>query len=152
MSWYREAVIYEVPVRAFADGSGDGTGDFRGLRQRLPYLRDLGVTALWVLPFYPSPLRDDGYDIADYTGVHPAYGTLADAREFIEVAHGHGLRVLTELVLNHTSNEHPWFQRARRAKPGSPHRDYYVWSETPDRYREARIIFKDFETSNWTWD
>jgi maltose alpha-D-glucosyltransferase/alpha-amylase len=150
--WYRDAVVYEVHVRAFRDADGNGSGDFRGLTEKLDYLADLGVTALWVLPFYPSPLRDDGYDIADYTGVHPAYGTLRDAETFIREAHKRGLRVITELVCNHTSDQHPWFQRARRAKPGSPFRDFYVWSDNPDRYPDARIIFKDYETSNWTWD
>jgi maltose alpha-D-glucosyltransferase/alpha-amylase len=150
--WYKDAIIYEVHVRAFRDASGDGRGDFRGLTEKLDYLRDLGVTAIWVLPFYPSPLKDDGYDIADYTSVHPDYGTLRDVRQFIREAHKRGLRVITELVCNHTSDQHPWFQRARHAKPGSTYRDFYVWSDTPDRYRDARIIFKDFETSNWTWD
>ncbi|MDR7418078.1 MAG: maltose alpha-D-glucosyltransferase [Armatimonadota bacterium] len=150
--WYKDAVIYEVHVRSFCDSDGDGIGDFRGLTQRLGYIRDLGATAVWVLPFYPSPLRDDGYDIADYTSVHPSYGTLRDFEAFMREAHRHGLRVITELVLNHTSDQHPWFQRARRAKPGSRARDFYVWSDTPERYRDARIIFKDFETSNWTWD
>ncbi len=151
-TWYRDAVIYEVHVRAFRDANGDGTGDFVGLTEKLDYLADLGVTAIWILPFYPSPLRDDGYDIADYNNVHPDYGTLRDVRTFVREAHARGLRVITELVCNHTSDQHPWFQRARRAPKGSPYRDFYVWSDTPDRYRDARIIFKDFETSNWTWD
>jgi maltose alpha-D-glucosyltransferase/alpha-amylase len=151
-TWYRDAIIYELHVRAFRDANGDGTGDFAGLTEKLDYLADLGVTAVWVLPFYPSPLRDDGYDIADYTAVHPDYGTLRDVRTFIREAHARGLRVITELVCNHTSDQHPWFQRARRSPPGSPYRDFYVWSDTPERYRDARIIFKDFETSNWTWD
>jgi maltose alpha-D-glucosyltransferase / alpha-amylase len=151
-TWYKDAVIYEVHVRAFSDKNGDGIGDFPGLIDRLDYLKDLGVTAVWVLPFYPSPGRDDGYDIADYTNVNPAYGTLGDVRRLVREAHKRGLRVITELVCNHTSDAHPWFQRARRAKPGSAARNFYVWSDTPDRYREARIIFKDFETSNWTWD
>ena len=150
--WYRDAIIYEVHVRAFQDSSGDGIGDFKGLTSRLDYLADLGVTAIWLLPFYPSPLRDDGYDIADYTKVHPDYGSLRDARTFIREAHERDLRVITELVFNHTSDQHPWFQRARRAKPGSPERNWYVWSDTPDRYKDARIIFKDFEASNWSWD
>src|SRR6186713_1490671 len=148
--WYKDAVVYEVHVRAFQDGNGDGIGDFAGLRSRLDYLQDLGVTALWILPFYPSPLRDDGYDIADYTDVHPELGTLADFRHFLREAHRRGLKVITELVLNHTSDQHPWFQRARRAPPGSPARDFYVWSDTADRYRDARVIFKDFEPSNWS--
>jgi maltose alpha-D-glucosyltransferase / alpha-amylase len=150
--WYKDAVIYELPVRAFQDGDGDGSGDFQGLTARLDYLADLGVTAVWLLPFYPSPLKDDGYDIADYTAVHPDYGTLRDVKTFVREAHRRGLRVVTELVCNHTSDQHPWFQRARRAPVGSPFRDFYVWSDTPDRYSETRIIFKDFETSNWTWD
>ncbi|MGQ9591644.1 MAG: maltose alpha-D-glucosyltransferase, partial [Planctomycetota bacterium] len=150
--WYRRAVVYELHVRAFADSDGDGVGDFRGLTGKLDYLRDLGVTTLWLLPFYPSPLKDDGYDIADYVSIHPAYGTLADFRVFLREAHRRGLRVITELVLNHTSDQHPWFQRSRRARPGTRWREYYVWSETPEKYRDARIIFKDFESSNWTWD
>ncbi|HYX83748.1 MAG TPA: maltose alpha-D-glucosyltransferase [Gaiellales bacterium] len=150
--WYEDAVIYEVHVRAFADSDGDGIGDFRGLTQRLDYLEDLGVTAVWLLPFYPSPLRDDGYDIAAYREVHPDYGTMRDFRAFLRAAHGRGLRVITELVLNHTSDMHVWFQRARRARPGSRARDFYVWSDAPDRYADARIIFSDFESSNWSWD
>ena len=134
------------------DSNNDGVGDFRGLMQKLDYLQDLGVTALWLLPFYPSPLKDDGYDISDYTAVHPAYGTLRDFQAFLREAHRRGLRVITELVLNHTSDQHPWFQRARSSPPGSQARDFYVWSDTPDRYSGARIIFKDFESSNWTWD
>ncbi|HEY1479014.1 MAG TPA: maltose alpha-D-glucosyltransferase [Gaiellales bacterium] len=150
--WYKDALIYEVHVRAFQDSNGDGIGDFRGLMSRLDYIAELGVTAIWLLPFYPSPLRDDGYDTADYRQIHPSYGTLRDFRAFMREAHARGLRVITELVLNHTSDQHPWFQRARRARPGSKARDFYVWSDTPDRYVDARIIFKDFETSNWTWD
>jgi maltose alpha-D-glucosyltransferase/alpha-amylase len=150
--WYKDAVIYELHVRAFADANGDGIGDFKGLTGKLDYLQDLGVTAVWLLPFYPSPLRDDGYDIANYTDVHPSYGTLDDFKEFLDAAHAHGLRVITELVINHTSDQHPWFQRARRARPGSVERDFYVWSDTPDRYKDARIIFQDFEPSNWSWD
>jgi maltose alpha-D-glucosyltransferase/alpha-amylase len=150
--WYKDAIIYEVHVRAFRDSSGDGVGDFQGLVEKLDYLYDLGVTALWLLPFYPSPGRDDGYDIASYTDVNPRYGTLDDFKLFLDEAHRRGLRVITELVVNHTSDQHPWFQRARRAPPGDPHRDFYVWSDTDQRFREARIIFKDFETSNWAWD
>jgi maltose alpha-D-glucosyltransferase/alpha-amylase len=150
--WYKDAIIYELHVRAFFDSNGDGIGDFPGLTQKLDYLEDLGITAVWLLPFYPSPLRDDGYDIADYTDVHPSYGTLRDVKEFIREAHRRGIRVITELVLNHTSDQHPWFQRARRAAPGSVWRNFYVWSDTPEKYKEARIIFKDFETSNWAWD
>ena len=150
--WYKDAVIYEVHVRAFADQNGDGMGDFAGLTQRLDYLQDLGVTAVWLLPFCPSPWKDDGYDISDYGNVHPAYGTLRDFQNFLREAHSRGLRVISELVLNHTSDQHVWFQRSRRAAPGSRWRNFYVWSDSPDRYNEARIIFKDFETSNWTWD
>ncbi len=150
--WYQDAVIYELHVRAFYDSDGDGVGDFRGLTEKLDYLQDLGVTALWLLPFYPSPLKDDGYDISNYTAVNPSYGTLSDFRLFLREAHRRGLRVITELVLNHTSDQHPWFQRARRSPPGSKFRDFYVWSDSPDRYRDARIIFKDFESANWTWD
>jgi maltose alpha-D-glucosyltransferase / alpha-amylase len=151
-SWYKDAIIYELHPKAFSDGNGDGIGDFQGLTQRLDYLRDLGVTALWLLPFYPSPLRDDGYDIADYADVHHTYGTLRDFEVLLREAHRRGLRIITELVLNHTSDQHPWFQRARHASAGSSHRDFYVWSDTPARYSDARIIFKDFEASNWTWD
>ncbi len=150
--WYKDAVIYEVHVRAFQDSNADGIGDFRGLTSRLDHLQDLGVTAVWLLPFYPSPLRDDGYDIADYTSVHPAYGAIDDFEEFLGEAHRRGLRVITELVINHTSDQHPWFQRARRSPAGSTERDFYVWSDTPDKYRQARIIFQDTETSNWSWD
>ncbi len=151
-TWYKDAILYELHVRAFKDSNGDGVGDFRGLVQTLDYVADLGVTAIWLLPFYPSPGRDDGYDIADYMRVNPAYGSVADVRRLVREAHRRGIRVITELVCNHTSDQHPWFRRARRARPGSRYRDYYVWSETPERYRDARIIFKDFETSNWAWD
>ncbi|MGH2703993.1 MAG: maltose alpha-D-glucosyltransferase, partial [Actinomycetota bacterium] len=150
--WYKDAVIYELHVRAFSDSDRDGIGDFRGLITKLDYLQDLGVTTLWLLPFYPSPLRDDGYDIGDYMNIHPSYGTLRDFKLFMREARRQGLRVITELVLNHTSDQHPWFQRARRAPKGSGARDYYVWSDSPERYRDARIIFKDFESSNWSWD
>ena len=150
--WYKDAIIYEVHVRAFHDSDGDGIGDFRGLTEKLDYLQDLGVTAIWLLPFYPSPLKDDGYDIADYLNVHPDYGTLHDFQVFLRDAHRRGLRVITELVLNHTSDRHPWFQRARRAKAGGRWRNFYVWSDTPQKYRDARTIFKDFEASNWSWD
>jgi len=151
-TWYQDAVIYEVHVRAFADSDGDGIGDFKGLLGKLDYLQELGVTALWLLPFYPSPLKDDGYDISDYRRIHENYGTLRDFRAFLRGAHDRGIRVITELVLAHTSDEHPWFKRARMAPPGSVHRDFYTWSETPDRYKDARIIFQDFETSNWAFD
>ena len=150
--WYKDAIIYELHVRTFADSDGDGVGDFKGLTGKLDYLQDLGVTALWLLPFCPSPLRDDGYDIADLAGVHPMYGTLPDFKIFLREAHRRGLRVITELVINHTSDQHLWFQRARRSKTGSRWRNFYVWSDTPDPYKETRIIFKDFEPSNWSWD
>jgi maltose alpha-D-glucosyltransferase/alpha-amylase len=151
-TWYQDAVIYEVHVRAFADSDADGIGDLVGLTQKLDYVQDLGVTAVWLLPFYPSPLRDEGYDISDYRGINPAYGTLRQFRRFLDEAHKRGLKVITEIVLNHTSDQHPWFQRARRAPVGSRYRDWYVWSDDPDRYKDARIIFRDFEQSNWTWD
>ena len=144
--WYKDAVIYQLHVKAFADANGDGIGDFAGLIEKLPYVQDLGATAIWLLPFYPSPLRDDGYDIADYRGVHPAYGTLRDVRDFIREAHRLGLRMITELVVNHTSDQHPWFQRARRAPRGSSTRNFYVWSDTAERYAGTRIIFTDTET------
>jgi maltose alpha-D-glucosyltransferase / alpha-amylase len=150
--WYKDAIIYEVRTRSFYDSNGDGIGDFAGLTQKLDYLADLGITALWILPHYPSPGRDDGYDCSDYTDVHPDVGTLEDFDELVREAHKRGIRIITELVLNHTSDQHPWFQRARRAPPGSPERDFYVWNENADRYREARIIFRDFEPSNWSWD
>lgn len=150
--WYKDAIIYEVHVRAFFDSDGNGIGDFKGLSQKLDYLQDLGVTAIWLLPFYPSPLKDDGYDIASYNSVNPSYGTMADFKEFLDEAHRRDLRVITELVVNHTSDQHPWFQRARNSKPGSKWRDYYVWSDSPEKYKDARIIFQDYETSNWTWD
>ncbi len=150
--WYKDAVVYELHVRAFNDQNGDGIGDLPGLVQRLDYLHDLGITAVWLLPFYPSPLRDGGYDIADYTGVSESYGTREDFARLLAEAHDRDIRVITELVLNHTSSEHAWFQRARRAPPGDPHRDFYVWSDAPNRFEDARIIFQDFETSNWAWD
>jgi maltose alpha-D-glucosyltransferase/alpha-amylase len=150
--WYKDAIIYELHVRAFHDSNNDGYGDFRGLVEKLDYLQDLGVTALWLLPFYPSPLRDDGYDIADYYSVHQRYGTLEDFQLFVAEAHKRGLRVITELVINHTSDQHPWFQAARKAPPGSPERDFYVWSETDQKFQDARIIFLDTEHSNWAWD
>ncbi|AUX19973.1 alpha-amylase [Sorangium cellulosum] len=150
--WYKDAIIYEVHVRAFSDSNADGIGDFEGLIEKLDYLQDLGVTAIWLLPFYPSPLRDGGYDIADYTNINPVYGTRREFARLLREAHRRDLRVITELVINHTSNEHEWFQRARTAPKGSRWRDFYVWSDTPHRYKDARIIFKDFETSNWAWD
>ncbi|MBX3221379.1 MAG: maltose alpha-D-glucosyltransferase [Labilithrix sp.] len=150
--WYKDAVIYEVRTRSFYDSNGDGIGDLQGLRSKLDYLADLGVTAVWLLPHYPSPGRDDGYDCADYTDIHADVGSLEDFDAFVHEAHKRGIRVITELVLNHTSDQHPWFQRARRAPPGSSERDFYVWSDTADRYKDARIIFRDFEPSNWAWD
>ncbi len=150
--WYKDAVIYQLHVKTFFDSNDDGIGDFRGLIKKLDYFEDLGVTAIWLLPFYPSPLRDDGYDIADYLNINPDYGTVRDFRAFMKEAHRRGMKVITELVLNHTSDQHPWFQKARKAKKGSPARDFYVWSDTPDKYTDARIIFLDFEPSNWAWD
>src|ERR1700730_191370 len=150
--WYRDAVVYQTHVKAFQDSDGDGIGALRGLTGRLDYLAELGITALWLLPFFPSPLRDDGYDISDYTGVHPSYGTIEDFRSFLSAAHERGLQVLIELVMNHTSDQHPWFQAARHAPPGSPERDYYVWSQDNQRYKDVPIIFKDTEKSNWAWD
>ncbi len=150
--WFKDAVIYETHVKAFYDGNGDGIGDFQGLTEKLDYLETLGVTCLWLLPFFPSPLRDDGYDIADYRGVHPSYGTLDDFRLLLEEAHRRDIAVLVELVVNHTSDQHPWFERARRAPPGSPEREYYVWSDSDQKYAGTRIIFTDTERSNWAWD
>jgi maltose alpha-D-glucosyltransferase/alpha-amylase len=149
--WYKDAIFYELHVKAFQDGNADGIGDFRGLAARLDYIQDLGVDCLWLLPFYPSPLRDDGYDIADYGSIAPAYGTMADFEMFLAEAHRRGIRVIADLVVNHTSDQHPWFQEARRDE-GSARRDWYVWSADDRRYRDARIIFVDTETSNWTWD
>ncbi|MDQ3546115.1 MAG: alpha-amylase family glycosyl hydrolase, partial [Verrucomicrobiota bacterium] len=186
--WYKDAVIYELHVKTFHDSDGDGIGDFRGLIEKLDYLQELGATAIWLLPFYPSPMRDDGYDIADYYDVNPNFGTLADFKAFLSAAHERGLRVITELVINHTSDQNPWFQASRRAMaartvagdvvPGSPSEshptgrggshpagdsvpgykrdgafaDFYVWSDSAEKYKDSRIIFKDFETSNWSWD
>src|SRR5690606_24067576 len=150
--WYKDAIIYQVHVKSFYDSNNDGIGDFPGLIEKLDYIADLGVNTIWLLPFYPSPRRDDGYDIAEYRAVHPDYGKLADVRRFIAEAHRRGLRVITELVTNHTSDQHPWFQRARRAKKGSKARDYYVWSDSDEKYAGTRIIFIDSEKSNWTWD
>lgn len=152
LHWYKDAVIYEVHIKAFRDGNGDGIGDFAGLMEKLDYLQDLGVTAIWVLPFYPSPLRDDGYDIADYYSINPAYGDLTQFQQLLKEAHERNLKVITELVINHTSDQHPWFQRARKAPKDSPERNFYVWSDDPNKYKDVRIIFQDFETSNWTWD
>ncbi len=150
--WYKDAVIYQLHIKAFQDSNGDGIGDFAGLKERLDYIESLGVNTIWVLPFYPSPLRDDGYDISDYRTINPGYGDMRDFRRFIRAAHRRGIRVITELVINHTSDQHPWFQRARRSKPGSVARDFYVWSDTDQRYQGTRIIFIDTEKSNWTWD
>ena len=150
--WYKDAVIYQLHIKAFQDSNDDGIGDFPGLIRRLNYVQALGATAIWLLPFYPSPLRDDGYDIADYRRVNPAYGSMRDFRRFVKEAHRRGLRVITELVINHTSDQHPWFQRARRAKPGAAARNFYVWSDTDQRYQGTRLIFLDTEKSNWTWD
>ncbi|MGF6904292.1 maltose alpha-D-glucosyltransferase [Paraburkholderia sp. GAS348] len=150
--WYKDAIIYQVHIKSFFDANNDGVGDFPGLIAKLDYIAELGVNAIWLLPFYPSPRRDDGYDIADYRNVHPDYGQIADVKRFIQEAHARGIRVITELVINHTSDQHPWFQRARRAKPGSNHRNYYVWSDTDQKYQETRIIFIDSEPSNWTHD
>ena len=150
--WFKDAVIYEVPVKSFCDSNGDGIGDFQGLCEKLDYLQALGITCVWLLPFFPSPLKDDGYDIADYTQVHASYGSLEDFKRFLQAAHDRRLKVVIELVLNHTSDQHPWFQRARTAPAGSAERDFYVWSDTDDKYRDARIIFVDTEQSNWTWD
>ena len=150
--WFKEAIIYQLHIKTFCDANSDGIGDFQGLLSKLDYLKNLGVTAIWLLPFYPSPLKDDGYDIADYFTVNPSYGTLDDFKSFLDAAHENGLRVITELVLNHTSDQHIWFQKSRRAAPGDPWRDYYVWSHDPKKYKEARIIFKDYEVSNWTYD
>src|SRR5438270_8255 len=150
--WYKDAIIYEAHVRAFSDKNADGMGDFRGLADKLDYLEDLGVTTIWLLPFCPSPWKDDGYDISDFRNVHPAYGTLRDFQNFLKEAHRRGLRVITELVINHTSDQHEWFQKSRRADHNSKWRNFYVWSDSPDKYQGVRIIFKDFEPSNWSWD
>ncbi len=150
--WYRDAIIYQLHVKSFFDADNDGMGDFVGVTQKLDYVRELGATAIWVMPFYPSPLRDDGYDISDYRGINPSYGTAKDFKAFVRAAHERGIRVITELVINHTSDQHPWFQRARLAKKGSAARDFYVWSDTDEKYKDTRIIFLDTEKSNWTWD
>jgi len=152
LHWYKDAVIYELHIKAFRDGNGDGIGDFKGLLERLDYLQNLGITAIWLLPFYPSPLRDDGYDIADYYSINPSYGDIKEFKQFMREAHSRGLKVITELVINHTSDQHPWFQRARNAPKGSPYRDFYVWTDNPNQYSEVRIIFQDYEGSNWAWD
>ncbi len=152
LHWYKDAVIYELHIKAFCDGDADGIGDFQGLLQKLDYLQDLGVTAIWLLPFYPSPLKDDGYDISDYYSINPAYGDITQFKHFLKEAHRRNLKVITELVINHTSDQHPWFQKARMAPRGSKERNFYVWTDNPEQYKDVRIIFQDFETSNWTWD
>ena len=149
--WYKDAVIYQIHVRAFYDSTGDGIGDFRGLAQKLDYLQDLGITAIWLMPFFPSPLRDDGYDISDYRSVHPSYGVLDDFKAFLDAAHKRGIRVIMEMVLNHTSDQHPWFQESRSTRE-NPKRDWYVWSDVDTKYKGTRIIFLDTELSNWAWD
>ena len=149
--WYKDAIIYQVHVRTFHDSNGDGIGDFQGLEEKLDYLQELGISAIWLMPFFPSPLRDDGYDIADYNAVHSSYGTLEDFRKFLGSAHDRGIRVIIEMVLNHTSDQHPWFQESRSSRD-NPRRDWYVWSDTDTRYKGTRIIFLDTETSNWAWD
>jgi len=150
--WYKDAIVYQAHVKAYCDSNGDGYGDFGGLIEKLDYIQSLGVTCLWLLPFYPSPLKDDGYDIAEYKSINPTYGSLADFQRFMYEAHRRGIRVVTELVINHTSDQHAWFQRARRAPKGSPERNWYVWTDDPNTYADTRIIFTDTETSNWTWD
>lgn len=152
LHWYKDAVIYELHIKAFRDGNGDGIGDFQGLLEKLDYLVDLGVTAIWLLPFYPSPLRDDGYDIADYYNINSAYGEINQLKQLLREAHDRNLKVITELVINHTSDQHPWFQRARQSPKDSAYRNFYVWSDDPKKYKDVRIIFQDYETSNWTWD
>jgi len=149
--WYKDAIVYQVHVRTFHDSNGDGIGDFQGLEGKLDYLEELGINAIWLMPFFPSPLRDDGYDIADYNAVHSSYGTLEDFQKFLGSAHDRGIRVIIEMVLNHTSDQHPWFQESRRSQD-NPRRDWYVWSDTDTRYKGARIIFLDTEKSNWAWD
>jgi maltose alpha-D-glucosyltransferase/alpha-amylase len=151
-TWFKRAVFYEIHIRGFFDGNGDGYGDFRGLIEKLDYLQWLGVDCIWLLPMYPSPLKDGGYDVADFTGIHPDFGTTEDFHQFVDEAHQRGMRVIADFVMNHTSADHPWFQRARQAPAGSPERDWYVWSDTNQKYEDARIIFTDTETSNWTWD
>ena len=150
--WYKDAVVYQLHIKSFRDANADGYGDFRGLIEKLDYVQQLGANAIWLLPFYPSPLRDDGYDIGSYESINPTYGSIEDFKDFMEAAHARGIRVITELVINHTSDQHPWFQRARRAPKDSPERNWYVWSDDPNRYAGTRIIFTDTETSNWTWD
>lgn len=150
--WFKKGIFYEVHVKTYCDTDGNGYGDFKGLMQKLDYLQKLGVTTIWLLPFYPSPLKDDGYDIADYKGINPLYGNMDDFKSFLAEAHKRNIKVITELVINHTSDQHPWFQRARKAAPGSPERNFYVWSDSDKKYKDARIIFVDTEKSNWTYD
>jgi maltose alpha-D-glucosyltransferase/alpha-amylase len=150
--WYKDAIIYQTHVKAFRDANADGYGDFRGLTEKLDYIQQLGATCVWLLPFYPSPLRDDGYDISSYESINTTYGTIDDFQSFLDAAHQRDIKVITELVINHTSDQHPWFQRARKAPKDSPERNWYVWSDDPNKYKGARIIFTDTETSNWTWD
>src|ERR1700691_4703746 len=150
--WYKDAIIYEIHVKAFFDGNSDGVGDFQGLTQKLDYIQSLGVTCIWLLPFFPSPLKDDGYDISDYLNIHSSYGTLEDFTAFVRAAHNRHIKVLIELVVNHTSDQHPWFERARRAPAGSPERNFYVWSDSDQKFAGTRIIFVDVEKSNWTLD
>ena len=145
--WFKDAIIYEVSVRAFFDSNGDGIGDFQGLIQKLDYLEDLGINTIWLLPFFPSPLKDDGFDVTEHCDVHPDYGTLADFKQFLKESHRRGIRVITELILNHTSDQHPWFKRSRKAKPGSRYRDLYVWSDSTEKYKEARVMFTSEEAS-----
>jgi len=149
--WYKDSIIYQLHVRTFYDSNADGIGDFPGLTQKLGYLQELGVSALWLMPFYPSPLKDDGYDIADYTSVHPSYGTVQDFKTFLNAAHDRNIRVIVEMVLNHTSDQHPWFQESRSSQD-NPKRDWYVWSDTDTQYQGVPIIFVDTEMSNWAWD
>src|SRR3989440_7992401 len=149
--WFKRAVFYEIHIRGFYDANGDGSGDFRGLTEKLDYLQWLGIDCIWLLPFYKSPLRDGGYDIADFTDVHPDYGSVSDVQDLIDASHARRIRVIADLVMNHTSVDHPWFQQAR-SSPDSPKREWYVWSDTVHRYEDARIIFIDTESSNWTWD
>jgi len=150
--WYKDAIIYQLHVKSFRDSNADGYGDFRGLIDKLDYVRALGANTLWILPFYPSPLKDDGYDISAYEEINPTYGTIDDFRAFLHAAHERNIRVITELVINHTSDQHPWFQRARHAPKGSRERDWYVWSDDPNKYAGTKIIFNDTERSNWSWD
>ena len=150
--WFKDALIYELSVRAFFDSNNDGIGDFQGIIQKLDYLEDLGINTIWLLPFYPSPLKDDGYDVNDHCEVHADYGNLTDFKAFLKAAHARNIRVVIELILNHTSDQHPWFKRARKAKPGSRSREFYVWSDTAEKYKDARVIIQDEESGNWTWD